>query len=317
MGFHEVQFPTDISYGARGGPSFSTAVIVLDSGAEERVARWTSPRYKFDASYGIKTFDQLQTVIDFYIARLGPAYGFRYKHWLHYTSASNGRDTPADTDVQIGVGDGTETDFQLIYKHTSGAVTRDRNIEKPVDGTTIISLDDVSQGSGWSVNTTTGIVTFSSAPSIAEVVKAGYEYDFPARFELEIDDAGLLASIDSFDSGSIPNIPIIEIKDERAIDEEYWYGGAYDHGNITSDVTISMGQGRVHTLTPGADSLIINLPDIADIPTGAPIWYLLNEGIYAMTIKDDGGGTIASLPVDGTAIVFVSISGATKSWHVK
>ena len=84
MGFHEVRFPTNISYGARGGPSFNTAVIVLDSGAEERIPRWSTPRYKFDASYGIRSFDDLEAVIDFYIAMLGPAYGFRWKHWLHY-----------------------------------------------------------------------------------------------------------------------------------------------------------------------------------------------------------------------------------------
>ena len=31
MGFHEVQFPTDISYGSKFGPGFKTEIVVLPS----------------------------------------------------------------------------------------------------------------------------------------------------------------------------------------------------------------------------------------------------------------------------------------------
>ena len=37
-GFHEVQFPPDISYGASGGPGYSTTVVTTVSGHERRTA---------------------------------------------------------------------------------------------------------------------------------------------------------------------------------------------------------------------------------------------------------------------------------------
>jgi hypothetical protein len=36
MAFHEVRFPTDISYGSSGGPEFSTDIVITSSGHEQR-----------------------------------------------------------------------------------------------------------------------------------------------------------------------------------------------------------------------------------------------------------------------------------------
>jgi uncharacterized protein (TIGR02217 family) len=43
-GFHEVQFPPDISYGASGGPGYRTTVITTVSGHERRNSNWTAAR---------------------------------------------------------------------------------------------------------------------------------------------------------------------------------------------------------------------------------------------------------------------------------
>ena len=40
MSFHEVRFPTRVSYGAIGGPRFSTTVQILNSGFEQRNINW-------------------------------------------------------------------------------------------------------------------------------------------------------------------------------------------------------------------------------------------------------------------------------------
>ena len=61
--FHEVQFPTDISYGSIGGPMFSTEVIVLASGQEKRNQNWTYPRERWDVAYGVKSKELLVTLI--------------------------------------------------------------------------------------------------------------------------------------------------------------------------------------------------------------------------------------------------------------
>lgn len=53
--FHEVRFPTDISYGSNGGPGFLTNILELASGHEQRNIEWSLAKAKYDVQYGIKT----------------------------------------------------------------------------------------------------------------------------------------------------------------------------------------------------------------------------------------------------------------------
>jgi hypothetical protein len=64
--FHEVLFPLDISLKSAGGPQRRTDVVLLGSGAEERNARWTHSRRRYDAGYGVKTFEALSQVLVFF-----------------------------------------------------------------------------------------------------------------------------------------------------------------------------------------------------------------------------------------------------------
>ncbi len=57
-----------------------------------------------------------------------------------------------------------------------------RTITKPVAGTVQVYLDGVEQPSGWSVDTTTGLVTFGVPPTLGVEVTAGFEFDVPVRF---------------------------------------------------------------------------------------------------------------------------------------
>jgi hypothetical protein len=66
------------------------------------------------------------------------------------------------TDQIIGTGDGSEMAFQLIKTYGSGGHSSVRKIKKPVAGTVRLALDAVEQMSGWSVDTTTGMVTFTA-----------------------------------------------------------------------------------------------------------------------------------------------------------
>ena len=198
MSFEEVQFPTDISYGATGGPMFLTDVVTTVSGHEQRNAKWSQSRAKYNVASGIKTEAQWQALISFFRARQGKAVGFRFKDWSDYKAES----------VQIGVGDDTTTDFQLVKIYTSGAVAVSRDITKPVAGTVDIYVDSVLQTSGVSVDTTTGIVTFTTAPAGAEVITADFEFDVPVRFDTD----EMAVSMDSFDAGNWSSIPLIEVR---------------------------------------------------------------------------------------------------------
>lgn len=205
--FHETQFPPNISYGSRGGPRRLTQVVSLKSGYEERNQSWQHSRRKYDASVGLRNIGDLHDIMKFWEARRGQLYGFRWKDWADYRS-SRGKAAITDTDVVIAAGDGTTTSFQLVKRYEDGGEEYVRPIRKPVVGTVVVSLDDVSQPSGWTLDSTTGIVTFSSAPGNGVVIKAGFEFDVPARFDAD----ELSISIDAFEAGTLPSIEVIEIR---------------------------------------------------------------------------------------------------------
>ena len=303
MSFHEIQFPTDISLNALGGPRFNTQIIKLaDAGAEERISRWDSFVHKYDVSYGIKSADDLYTVKEFFIARNGAVYGFRYKDWLDFTSAANGRDPYTATDQTIGTGDGSETQFQLVKKYTSGEITRTRNITKPVSGKVTVAIDDVTQTSDWSVDTTTGIITFTSAPAVDEVITAGFEFDVPARFDEQL-DKWLSVKANTTDLASLDSIILEEIIDENAVSDEFYYGGAV-HLAISADTTITEATGRTISVTPSASGLNIILPDPAELPCGGPYFYIQNlSADYSFIIEDANEVEVVNVACDLGALV--------------
>jgi len=198
MSFVETQFPPDISYGATGGPRFSTDVAEVFSGWEQRNINWSEARGEWNVSHGVKTQVQLDALIAFFRARRGKAIGFRFKDWSDY-SASN---------QVIGTGNAVKTVFQLVKSYTSGAVTVDRPIKKPVSGTVQVYKDGVLQVSGVSVNTTTGEVTFTSAPANGVVITANFQFDVPVRFDTDKLDM----TLDSYGIGSWNTVPLVEIR---------------------------------------------------------------------------------------------------------
>ncbi len=207
MAFHEVRFPDNISRGARGGPERRTQIVELASGDEERNASWANSRRRYDVAYGIRRADDLAAVVAFFEARNGRLHGFRYKDWADYKSALPSQAITA-TDQQIGTGTGSLQTFQLAKRYTSGAQTWVRTIAKPVAGTVRVALGMVEQMSGWTVDTTTGVVTFTTAPAGGVIVRAGFEFDVPVRFDSDTLDV----TLDFERLGSITAIPLLEIR---------------------------------------------------------------------------------------------------------
>lgn len=218
-GFHEVQFPTNISKGSAGGPERRTQIVTLNSGYEERNATWAHSRRSYDASMGLRSIDDLHDVLQFWEARGGQLYGFRFKDWTDYRSGKP-RSTPTMLDMPlqpvdasgnwigtIGQGDGSTKTFQLVKAYTSGSISYVRPIRKPVSGTVLVSVAGVSSVA-WTLDTTTGILTFTAAPGAGVQVKAGFEFDVPVRFSAE----KISVSYDAFQAGAIQAIEMIEIR---------------------------------------------------------------------------------------------------------
>jgi uncharacterized protein (TIGR02217 family) len=197
-GFHEVRFPDNIAYGATGGPEFATTVVATGAGHEKRNVNWSEARGRWDVASGLKTQAQLDELIAFFRARKGKAYGFRFKDWTDYKA----------TGQLIGTGDGAIKTFQLVKHYPSGSVVEVRTITKPVSGTVHIYKDGVEQLSGWSVDVTTGIVTFATAPATGVAITADFELDVPVRFDT--DHMGV--TIESFHLHRWQQISIVELR---------------------------------------------------------------------------------------------------------
>jgi len=207
MAFHEVRFPDNISRGARGGPERRTQIVELASGNEERNASWANSRRRYDVAYGIRRADDLAAVVAFFEARNGRLHGFRYKDWADYKSAQPSQAITA-TDQQIGTGTGSLQTFQLAKRYASGGQTWVRTIAKPVAGTVRVALGMVEQMSGWTLDTTTGVISFTTAPAGGVIVRAGFEFDVPVRFDSDTLDV----TLDFERLGSITAIPLLEIR---------------------------------------------------------------------------------------------------------
>lgn len=310
MGFHEVDFPQDIAYGTSGGPGFSTEIVVTDSGKEQRIANWSQPRHRFNAAYAIRSYAQLQIVKTFYNARLGPANGFRFKDWFDFTTHVDGKSAHTNADAKIGDGNGTIKQFQLVKKYSSGLQDRFHKLRKPVAATVLIAFDTgggpVDQPSGWTFDTTTGLVTFTTEPPIGTSVYAGCEFDKPVRFGEDIDEA-LNAQYENFGSGSISDIPLIELVDEEPFSDEFYYGGSTLLLAMAASVSISELSGKVVIVDPTVSGLSLFLPDFTNLPTGGP-WFYLNN------ISTGPGDSVSIRDSDDVEVGILAASSAMEIW---
>ncbi|MFN6926024.1 MAG: TIGR02217 family protein [Tabrizicola sp.] len=209
MAFHEIRFPANLSFGSVGGPERRTEIVTLTNGFEERNTPWAHSRRRYDAGLGLRSLDDIETLIAFFEARAGQLHGFRWKDWADYKSCQPSG-TPGPLDQLIGIGDGVTTVFQLQKTYRSGLQEYARPIRKPVAGTVQVALagDPKIEGLEFLVNAETGEVAFEIAPDAGVRVTAGFEFDVPVRF----DSDAIQVSVASFQAGDVPSVPILEIR---------------------------------------------------------------------------------------------------------
>ncbi|MDX9690352.1 MAG: TIGR02217 family protein [Proteobacteria bacterium] len=209
MAFDEIRLPLKIRYGAQGGPHFMTEIVTLQSGHEQRNQLWAQARRRYNARTGITTASEAAQLLAFFQARAGRARGFRLKDWSDYSSTADGISAPDWNDQIIATGDGTTTQFQLCKSYGGGEGASKRDIAKPVADTVRVGVDSVEIETGWSIDETSGIVTFSQAPASGAVIYAGFQFDVPVRFDsdrlsLTADDRNLAQSEE--------DIPLVELR---------------------------------------------------------------------------------------------------------
>ena len=209
MNFHEIRFPASLSFGSVGGPERRTDVVTLASGFEERNTPWAHARRRYDAGIGLRSLDDIAELIAFFEARRGQLYGFRWKDWSDFKSCKPS-DKPRYDDQVIAIADGETRAFQLIKSYRSGDVVYHRPIKKPVEGTVraAVQSDEQQDGIDYTVDVTTGIVTFDRPPLANVEISAGFEFDVPVRFDTD----RINVSVASFRAGQVPDVPVVEVR---------------------------------------------------------------------------------------------------------
>ncbi len=151
---------------------------MLGSGFEERNAVWANSRRRYDVGYGVKSLADLHDVIAFFEARRGRLHAFRFRDFADCKSCAPTA-APTPRDQALGTGDGESTEFQLVKIYGAGTNPWTRTINKPVAGSVRVAVDDEEQAEGWSVDPTTGLITFDTPPASGAALTAGFEFDTP------------------------------------------------------------------------------------------------------------------------------------------
>ena len=173
----QARFPTDIAYGSEGGPEFSTEVIELGNQSEQRNVNWEYPREKWNVAYGVKRAEQLDALNAFFMAMRGRATGFRFKNHADFEAVKS----------PIVPVPGSGASFQLAKVYSVGGSSLRRKISKPVSGTVHVFVGGEEVMSGWTVDATTGVLTFDggSEPDSGVEVTASFAFDVPCRFDTD------------------------------------------------------------------------------------------------------------------------------------
>ena len=206
-GFHDILFPIKMARGATGGPVRSTSVKTSASGKEARNTALYNSRRRYEISSKGSNIDELSEIIDFFEARMGRLYAFRFKDPLDNKSCAPSS-VPSGMDQEIGTSDGAETAFQLVKKYGDAKGEYVRKITKPVLNSVIVSIDGLTiSPTEYTVDYQTGSLTFNAAPTSGATIKAGYQFDIPVRF----DNDALDFALDGFGAGHLSSIALLEV----------------------------------------------------------------------------------------------------------
>lgn len=202
--FDDVTFPLALGRAAAVAPEFSTAIVTTASGYEQRNADWSQARLRFDAGPGVRSQTDIETLLAFFRARMGPARGFRFTDPFDHSS-NGGSGVPGAGDQVIGSGDGIATEFALVKNY--GADTEPRRITLPVPGSVRVAVAGIETTAFTLLPH--GIAALDTPPPAGARVTAGYRFDVAVRFaedRLEVNRASVAA-------GEAPSVPLIEIRE--------------------------------------------------------------------------------------------------------
>lgn len=164
-----------LSYPVKRTPVFDTETEDALSGARTRYPNRTLPLYRYMLEFEVlreaAAYLEWQTMLGFYNSVLGDCYLFRFNDVSDNTATAE----------SFGSGDGTSTVFQLTRAGSFGFA---EPVYAPVAVTQVKVAGVVVNTPGdYSVDLTTGLVTFAVAPAGSAALTWTGTYDWYCRFD--------------------------------------------------------------------------------------------------------------------------------------
>ncbi|MET3436370.1 DUF2460 domain-containing protein [Sphingomonas sp. 1185] len=191
--FDDVLFPLALGREAEVTPGFSTAILTSAGGREARNAAWAEARTTYDVGPGLRSAEDMATLLSFFRARLGPARGFRLRDPFDSSA----------TDEAIGTGDGTTRRFALLRHYGD----QPRRITRPVAGS--VSVRMAGRGVTGFVVEPGGWLLFDTAPVAGAAITASFAFDVPVRFA----EDRLSVTLAGFRAGAAASVPLVEVRE--------------------------------------------------------------------------------------------------------
>lgn len=171
--FLETSMAPCAAYGFKGGPVFSTTIVILASGREQRNINWSLPKHQYSCPFQNIDKDAFLELKRLFMACRGQANGFRFKDAGDFEA----------TDEAFATGDGATSIFQLYKTSTEGATTLFRKIVKPNSAGFIANVNGAPVA--CTVSTVTGLATFAAPPAGASALTWSGTFDVPVRFAMD------------------------------------------------------------------------------------------------------------------------------------
>jgi uncharacterized protein (TIGR02217 family) len=222
IGFLESpRFPDEIAAWLQGGRGSLTIVTETYGGYEYRNSPWRYPRGRWNIGAALRTAAaagvslSMQDLYDFALNCIGQLNGFRLFAPLDQSDAGHG--VLGTTGLAVSA----TTAYQMYKNVTSGNNSVQLKVLKPVatadtrNNVAIPAMKIYNNGvlqtvtTDYTINAATGVVTFTSQPTVGHTLTwVGY-YDIPVRFNKDFPDIGL------DDSGALyawDSVELIELK---------------------------------------------------------------------------------------------------------
>jgi uncharacterized protein (TIGR02217 family) len=202
------RLPIGIEKGSQFSPTFQNVIQEALAGNEQRFAQWTQCKGTGVVSYSLLTSSDpvgdFRAILAIYRAHFGSLIPFRFRDWSDYIA----------TDEIFGTGDGVTTAFQLsktydpsqILLGTPGTLFYVRDIVL-LASTPTIEVDGVTKTvtTDYTISSS-GLVTFTSAPANTKLLTWSGMFDVPVRA-----DGPLEIIMNESDLVAIGSFPIKEV----------------------------------------------------------------------------------------------------------